>query len=259
MGLAVYEGKIYATSNDSKRIDIFLPNGKRLRSFYASAPEIPSQVMGTTVDWVGNIYVSDASNNSIKVFDDSGNYLYGFPRPLPGNAPDAPYISPIGLASKDKKIYAVDAADGTIKIYTTDSRFVAKFGGLGSGKGEFKYPNYLAFDDDGNLIVSDQGNNRVQILSPEGKFISFLESDKFKWLLPRGVAVDGYGRIHVVDNFAKKVRVFSKDKKYMFSYPKDTNDDAGELNFPNSIAVDKELRLIYLSDSGNNRVIVWGY
>lgn len=219
-----------------------------------------SQILGVGVDWVGKVYVSETTNGSLKVFDENGKYLYWFPRPLPGMPPDNAFIMPTNIFSVDKKIYVTDVGDSSVKVYSTDGSFIAKFGTSGKNPGQFAYLNGVAINGD-EMLVSDSNNHRVQVMDHRGKFKSFLQmpGGRNDWLLPRGIAVDGFNRIHVVDNFANKINVFSPDKKYLFSYPEEENNDTGPLNLPNGIAIDKELRLIYVSDTENDRVIVWGY
>ena len=45
-------------------------------------------------------------------------------------------------------------------------------GKKGTGPGEFDQPHALAIDSQGRLFVGDRGNNRVQILDQDGKFIA---------------------------------------------------------------------------------------
>ena len=54
------------------------------------------------------------------------------------------------------------AADGTLKT---------SWGSPGSGPGQFHLPHSIAFDDDGNLLVADRSNKRIQIFTPEGKYL----------------------------------------------------------------------------------------
>ena len=45
-----------------------------------------------------------------------------------------------------------------------NGRFVGKFGTRGSNLGEFNYPASLAVLSDGQIVVSDDYNHRIQIL-----------------------------------------------------------------------------------------------
>jgi DNA-binding beta-propeller fold protein YncE len=69
--------------------------------------------------------------------------------------------------------------------YTTDGRFVAAYGKLGTQPGEFMGPHSLAFDSQGRLFVADRSNNRIQIFDRDMKFI-----DEWRHFgRPSGVAI----------------------------------------------------------------------
>jgi sugar lactone lactonase YvrE len=59
--------------------------------------------------------------------------------------------------------------------YTTGGKFVAAYGKLGRGPGEFMGPHALAVDSQGRLFVADRSNNRIQILD---KDMNYLDSWK---------------------------------------------------------------------------------
>jgi DNA-binding beta-propeller fold protein YncE len=54
------------------------------------------------------------------------------------------------------------AADGTLKT---------SWGAPGSGPGQFHLPHSIAVNDDGNLLVADRSNKRIQIFTPEGQYL----------------------------------------------------------------------------------------
>jgi len=49
--------------------------------------------------------------------------------------------------------------------------FVSEWGSKGSAPGEFNQPIGVALDDEGNVYVSDAGNNRIQKFTADGAFI----------------------------------------------------------------------------------------
>jgi DNA-binding beta-propeller fold protein YncE len=53
----------------------------------------------------------------------------------------------------------------------TDGSFVAEYGKMGTGPGEFMGPHALAFDSQGRLFVADRSNNRVQIFDRNMQFV----------------------------------------------------------------------------------------
>jgi tripartite motif-containing protein 71 len=44
--------------------------------------------------------------------------------------------------------------------------FIAEFGSVGKGQGQFRDPEHLAVDHDGNVYVSDRKNNDIQKFAP---------------------------------------------------------------------------------------------
>jgi sugar lactone lactonase YvrE len=75
-------------------------------------------------------------------------------------------------------------------------KYLGEFGKKGSGPGEFLQPHALALTPDGNLVVGDRSNNRVQILTTDGKFVREFHS----FSRPSGVAVDRNGMLYVADS-----------------------------------------------------------
>lgn len=48
-------------------------------------------------------------------------------------------------------------------MYTADGEFLFKFGSHGEGNGQFNAPTGVAVDTNGNIIVADWGNSRIQV------------------------------------------------------------------------------------------------
>ena len=52
-----------------------------------------------------------------------------------------------------------------------DGKLVASWGAPGSGPGQFHLPHSIAYDDGGTLYVADRANKRIQLFTPEGKYL----------------------------------------------------------------------------------------
>ncbi len=48
-------------------------------------------------------------------------------------------------------------------MYNADGEFLFKFGSHGEGNGQFNAPTGVAVDANGNIIVADWGNSRIQV------------------------------------------------------------------------------------------------
>ena len=83
-----------------------------------------------------------------------------------------------------------------------DFKEVRSFGKRGSAPGQFKNPRGLAFDRAGNLYVADTSNNRIQIVSTTGEYITEIQpvrkDGKVQYLTRVMISDDG-DRIFVYD------------------------------------------------------------
>lgn len=50
-----------------------------------------------------------------------------------------------------------------MQVFNTDGEFLLKFGSNGEGNGQFNAPTGVAVDVNGNIIVADWGNSRIQV------------------------------------------------------------------------------------------------
>lgn len=49
------------------------------------------------------------------------------------------------------------------KVFSPEGEFLLKFGSNGEGNGQFNAPTGVAVDANGNIIVADWGNSRIQV------------------------------------------------------------------------------------------------
>jgi tripartite motif-containing protein 71 len=50
--------------------------------------------------------------------------------------------------------------------FSPTGKFITKRGSYGSDDGEFVDPEHLAINSEGNVYVSDRGNNNIQVFRP---------------------------------------------------------------------------------------------
>src|SRR5260370_40209723 len=87
-------------------------------------------------------------------------------------------------------------------------------GGKGDGKGEFDSPTGIVVDGNGNVLVADTNNGRIEKFSPTGTFLSIIgtkASGQGQLGAPNGVAVDRTGNIYVADASNHRVQKLSAD------------------------------------------------
>lgn len=110
---------------------------------------------------------------------------------------------------------------GTIAFAHAETySFITKWGSLGSGNGQFDYPNGVAVDGSDNVYVTDRYNNRVQKFSSSGVFITKwggYGSGDGQFMGPISVAVDGLGNVYVTDTGNNRVQKFCKTPSDMWA------------------------------------------
>ena len=62
--------------------------------------------------------------------------------------------------------YVTDNTLHRVQVFDAEGRFLAKWGSLGTGDGQFGYPVRITADESGNAYVTDADNNRVQVFAP---------------------------------------------------------------------------------------------
>jgi len=147
-------------------------------------------------------------------------------------------------------------SDGTFTTGALTPTFSSNFGASGTGNGQFNEPTGIAVNAlNGNLVVPDEGNNRVQIFNEKGEYLSqfgTLGSGNGQFNQPRGAAVDSKGNIWVIDTGNSRVEKFNEKGEYLSQFgTKGTGN--GQFTTPKNLAVDAKGN-VWVADSGDNRV-----
>jgi sugar lactone lactonase YvrE len=132
-------------------------------------------------------------------FSPDGKVLMTLGKPGGAAEPDYFYQPNDVVVAPNGEIFVGEGhggGNGRILKFSKDGKFIKSIGKKGTGPGEFDQPHALAFDSKGRLIVGDRGNNRIQILDQDGKFIS--ETAEFG--RPSGIWVDKNDVLYVADS-----------------------------------------------------------
>jgi DNA-binding beta-propeller fold protein YncE len=204
----------------------------------------------------GTVFVTDSKESVIKVFSDNGKKFINEVGKLFLGRPTG-----IAINEKTKELLVVDTMNSQIVRYDIDSlQLKGIVGRSGDEEGSFHYPTNIFVSMDGRIFVSDSLNFRVQILSPDGKFLkSFGKAGNGPGFFsrPRGVAVDSDGNIYVVDALFDNIQVFNREGKLLMDFGS-SGYGYGEFWLPSGIFIDQKDR-IYVSDTYNKRIQVFQY
>ena len=246
---------------------------------------------GVTVDnTTGMIYVADYGNNCVKVFDNTGKYLSKigdntgdgkmyYPNSL------AIYENRILIS---QGYYFLGSGFSCILNYQLDGNFISRIGGHGTADLEFRVPLGLTVNQtNGDIYVCDSDNKRIQVVSKNFKLISKFGEDSLSY--PRDIKLSK-DYIYVLDVSNPCVYLFDYDhilqKKHItrgegmlasdpnfffidhsnnllisdfgsnsiliFNPPFELIHKITVSNNPMGIVIDKQRRIIVVSQSSNN-------
>jgi len=138
--------------------------------------------------------------------------------------------------------------------------FVRSIGSYGGGIGLFYGPyGGVAFDGEGNLVVSDGRSHNIQVLRYiDGAHLRTIGSEGARtrqFYQPWGIAFDGAGHIIVSEGFNHRVQVLRYSDGSHVRTIGSWGSGNGEFNHPRGIAVDGEGN-IAVFDGSNCRVQV---
>ena len=184
------------------------------------------------IDATGNIFIADRNNNCIrKITTDgiittvAGNGTAGFSGDG-GTATAAQLSLPLGVAvDAAGNIFISDAANNRIRkmatngiITTVAGNGTAGFSGDGGNAiaAQINFPLKLITDLSGNIIFSDQNNNRIRKVTPAGIISTIagggndggegVVSTAAGLYAPSAVRIDASGNLFVVDNGNHRIR-----------------------------------------------------
>ncbi|MHB8845059.1 MAG: 6-bladed beta-propeller [Nitrospirota bacterium] len=196
-------------------------------------------------------YIADQDAHRVVVLDPAGRIVRSWG--VKGDQ-NGQFKYPSGIAvDEDGAVYVVDGDNSRVQVFDAAGAFLRSFGASGSGPKQFSDPAGISVAK-GLVYVADAGNSRVQVLTTGGIFLGqiILADKKDAMKQPVDVAVDGRGRIIVLDAGANKVRVFDASGSQTLSFG-GKGKGGSELDAPLGVAVD-ERGNIYVADTGNLKI-----
>jgi len=149
-------------------------------------------------------------------------------------------------------LFVADTFNNQICKLDNNLNVKMKIGKLGFRGGEFKFPFGVTCGAGGKLYVSDLGNDRIQELDENGKFIKTINYKKRVGLATRLVIGRKNEKI-ILSPTNCTVQVFDVDGKLVCQFGK-CGKGIGEFDNPLGLDADKYGN-IYVADTGNHRIL----
>jgi sugar lactone lactonase YvrE len=235
---------------------------------------------GVAVDGAGNLYVADTLNNCIRLVTPAGTVttLAGSVAGLPGSADgtnnNAMFSYPSGVSlDAATNIYVADYRNSTIRKIRPDathSNWVTTT--IAGQAGVFNYqdamgtnalfysPIAVAVDPATNVFVSDNGNQLIRKIAPNGMVSTYAGVPGFagykdavstnaEFDNPIGIAVDNASNVYVADSVNNRIRQIQMNG--MVITP---TGGGGLFNYPEGVAVDSQGN-IYVANTGDETIL----
>jgi sugar lactone lactonase YvrE len=274
-GLAIDRFRnFYITVGD--RIKKILPDGQVVAlagSGSSGSIDGPGEIaefsypVGLALDFQGNVFVADQSNDKIRKIDQLGvvSTFAGFGNRVDGVGNQSSFFNPewvvadgrgnvfVGDFNKIRKV----TTNGVVSSFVGSGEWTDAVDGFGT-QASFRYISGLAIDHNGNIYAAERDNQQIRKVSPDGVVSTYAGSGErgdadgsrtnATFNDPAGLAVDNYSNLYVVDSGSKKIRKISASG--MVS----TVASLEDASFPTGIAVN-ETGTLFVTDSGNHRIL----
>lgn len=184
--------------------------------------------MSLAIDNAGNLYVADNFNHAIRKIAPNGDVTtVAGKAQLAGNedgvGEDARFTFPYGVAvdPTNRFLYVGDNGNDVIRKIELDTRKVITVAGNGTrtrtdGNGllaGIPGPGNLAFDADGNLIITEKGAGRLRKMTTDGNVttIGGFDAQQDMQIMPTHIAFDNEKNIYASYSGAREIRKITPD------------------------------------------------
>lgn len=241
------KGRIFIFQRAPVPVLVFDTQGKYLRGWGEGAFTSPH---GCRIDSEGNLWLTDNGDHRVLKYSTDGKLLLTLGVKGQAGEDDTHFNKPTDVAfAPGGDIYISDGyGNSRVVRLSREGKYLGAWGKKGGGEGEFNLPHSVVVDKRGRVYVADRENARVQVFTPEGKFIE-------QWRdvgRPYGLFLTAEERLIVSDGIANRLGVYDLTGKRLaqFGMP---GKGAGELDLPHLLTVD-ERGSLYVCEINGKRV-----
>ena len=222
-GVAVApNGTIFVTDDSKCKIYVFDAVRKFVRSFgeygdRGGQLKNPKNIVITTE---GLLYV--VNNKRVDVLRDNGVFV----RRIGARILSRPW----DVTLHNGEIFVADWGSDHVATFSQEGKLVRTIGTTGTGPGQFRCPAGVAVSPKGELYVSDNNNDRVQVFTPNGVYVREFGNGQVR--RPFRLQFSSDNHVLVADNSNNRVVIFNHDGALVSSLP------CGER--PRGLAVDQK-------------------
>ena len=190
------------------------------------------------------IFIADWGNSRVQIVSFEGQFMTRFGQDT--------LKRPYGITVSDEHVFITDIGlHALLKFDRNSYELVMRTGTQGSEDGQFNSPRGLCIDYNGDVLVSEKGNNRVSVFSKDLIFISNIGIGQLRD--PTDVKLTPDSVVVVLDRSPKCVHFYSKNGHLLSSCISQGQGPDCFVFQPSLFCLDLAGNII-ISDWGNHRI-----
>ena len=245
------DGMMIVSEKVTNQIRIFDIDERKIGKFesYGDSSRQILLPQGLAIDDDGNVYVS--SQYKLQKFTSGGEFIDHVGCDKSGSG-EAEFDDPYGITLHNNQLYVCDCNNHRIQVFGLDLKFIRSIGSYGKGRGEFRKPYDVKFDDDHNMYVAEWDGGRVQVLDKNGKFIRFFDEN---------TTLDKPSALHIIDKYVyvsdwndDRILVYETSGQFVISFGGRGNKE-GEFQYP--YCINSYKGQVFICDKDNGRIQIF--
>jgi sugar lactone lactonase YvrE len=246
----VYVVNSHTVGNFTHRLLVLNPDGTlrftiTFNTGVSSAPGMIGVIRGIAIGPDDEIYVADAINRRISVYDQNGAFLYQFGTSGTGGCQFGGDLRGLAVDADNGWLYIVDNAQGQIEKYTLGGTCLDTFTAPAPTGAPVWGPRELTVGLDHNVYVADYTGTRVVVFHPDGGILRIFPDPPMP--APDGglnqaedVAVNvATGDVYVADTWNHRIQRFTNTGTFVQAWGFRGDGVPDALSYPRGIAIDQ--------------------
>ena len=181
------------------KLHLFSEKGKLIKHIKGKCLRKPKHL---SIARDGRLVITEEAEKAIKVLSPDGKKLL-----LSFISQDCVKYPECAVYHQNKFFVSYPEAH-CIKVFDKAGVYLHDLGCEGSSGGQFCYPFGIIVDKYNQLIVCDVNNQRLQLFTISGKFLSKLQGEHLNTFNPRYAAINNNGNLCVADSWRGVISVF---------------------------------------------------
>ncbi len=241
------QGQVYVFQRTPHPVLVFDRQGRFLRSWGQGQFTLPH---GCRFDPAGNLWLTDVGRHQVYKYTPEGKLLQSWGVRDTSGCDSTHFNQPADVAFGPRgDVYIADGY-GNARVVHLDAngKYIGAWGRHGNGPGQFHLVHSLAVDNQGRVYVVDRSNARIQVFTPDGKFLTQWRNIGH----PFGVFLTPGQRLFVADGRADTISIYALNGKRLAQWGH-TGTAPGQMRRAHLLCVDDQ-GAVYVAEVNGKRI-----